>query len=68
MSTVTFKGTPVRLAGELPAVGHAAPPFHLTAADLSEKGLDAFTGRIKIFEHRPESRHLGLRHVRAKVQ
>lgn len=48
MSTVTFKGAPVRLAGELPAVGHAAPPFHLTASDLSEKGLGEFTGRVKI--------------------
>lgn len=48
MSTVSFKGAAVRLAGELPAVGHVAPPFRLTAADLSEKGLDAFTGRVKI--------------------
>jgi thiol peroxidase len=48
MTTVTFKGTPVRIAGELPAVGHAAPPFRLTAADLSEKGLESFTGKVKV--------------------
>jgi thiol peroxidase len=48
MASVTFKGTAIRLSGEPPAAGDAAPPFHLTAADLSEKGLDAFTGNIKI--------------------
>lgn len=48
MATVTFKGTPVRLSGELPAAGQAAPPFRLTAADLSEKGLESFTGKVKV--------------------
>ncbi len=48
MAQVTFKGGPVRLAGEFPSVGQAAPPFQLTAADLSEKGLDAFTGKVKV--------------------
>ncbi|MBM4153470.1 MAG: thiol peroxidase [Lentisphaerae bacterium] len=48
MATVTFKGTPVRLSGELPAAGQAARPFHLTAADLSEKGLESFTGKVKV--------------------
>lgn len=48
MATVKFKGTPIRLSGDLPAVGQVAPPFLLAAADLSEKGLDAFTGKLKI--------------------
>lgn len=48
MSKVTFKGTPVEIAGELPAVGRKAPDFRLTAADLSEVGLADFRGKAKI--------------------
>lgn len=48
MVTVTLNGTPCRLAGELPAVGAVAPPFQLTAADLSDVGLDRFAGRVKL--------------------
>ncbi len=48
MTTVTFKGTPVRIAGDLPSVGQAAPPVRLTAADLSEKGFESFTGKVKV--------------------
>ena len=48
MGTITFKGEPVRLAGSLPAVGTIAPSFKLTAADLSDVGLDKFAGKTKI--------------------
>ena len=48
MATVTFKGSPIRISGELPAPGQAAPPFRLTAADLSEKGVESFTGKVKV--------------------
>ncbi len=48
MATVTFQGTPCRLAGELPAVGAAAPPFRLTASDLSDLTLDHFAGHVKL--------------------
>lgn len=48
MSKVTFKGTPIDMAGELPAVGRKAPDFKLTAADLSDKGLADFRGKAKI--------------------
>ena len=48
MGTVTFKGNPVKLAGELPHVGAIAPPFKLTAADLSDVGLGHFAGKTKI--------------------
>lgn len=36
------------MAGELPAVGTVAPPFRLTAADLSDVGLDRFADRVKL--------------------
>lgn len=48
MATVTFKGGAVRTAGDLPAVGARAPEFRLAAADLSDKGLKDFAGKVKI--------------------
>jgi len=48
MSTVTFKGTPIQLAGSFPAVGNAAPAFKLVAGDLSDKQLADFKGKTKI--------------------
>ena len=48
MSQVTFKGSPVKVAGTLPSVGDKAPAFSLTASDLSDKGLEAFAGRKKV--------------------
>ncbi|KTG17934.1 MULTISPECIES: thiol peroxidase [unclassified Guyparkeria] len=48
MSQVTFKGTPVQVAGSLPAIGDKAPAFTLTGSDLSDKGLEAFAGQKKV--------------------
>lgn len=48
MSKVTFKGTPIEIAGELPAVGRKAPDFTLAAADLSDVSLAKFRGQAKI--------------------
>lgn len=48
MATVTFKGNPIRLSGELPAIGSKAPDFRLTASDLSEVSLADLRGRKKI--------------------
>lgn len=48
MATVTFKGNPIRLSGELPAIGSKAPDFRLTAGDLSEVSLADLRGRKKI--------------------
>ncbi len=45
MATVTFKGSPVPTAGELPAVGEPAPAFCLTGADLADVTLAAFAGK-----------------------
>jgi len=48
MSTVTFKGTPIQLAGNFPLVGKQAPDFKLAAGDLSDKQLADFKGKTKI--------------------
>lgn len=48
MATITLKGTPIQTAGALPKVGVKAPPFTLTAGDLSDVGLDAFAGKKKV--------------------
>ncbi|MCO6441687.1 MAG: thiol peroxidase [Nitrococcus mobilis] len=48
MATVTFKGNPIRLSGELPAVGSKAPDFRLTAGDLTEVSLADLRGRKQI--------------------
>jgi len=48
MSTVTFKGTPFKLAGTFPSVGQQAPNFKLAAGDLSDKQLADFKGKTVI--------------------
>lgn len=48
MSKVTFKGTPIDISGDLPAVGHKAPDFKLAGADLSDVSLADFGGKTKI--------------------
>ncbi len=48
MTTITLKGHPIHTVGVLPAVGSKAPPFKLTAADLADVGLGAFSGKKKI--------------------
>ncbi len=48
MATVTLQGNPVKLNGELPAVGAAAPDFHLVSADLQDVRLKDYAGKKKI--------------------
>lgn len=48
MATITFKGSPIQTAGNLPATGTTAPDFSLCGADLQDKGLSAFAGKKKI--------------------
>lgn len=48
MATITFKGTPIQTIGALPKVGSKAPAFKLTAADLSDVGLDKYAGKKKV--------------------
>lgn len=45
MTTTNFKGNPVKLSGEMPAVGSKAPNFTLVKGDLSETKLSDFAGK-----------------------
>lgn len=45
MAKVTFKGEPVSLKGDLPAVGEMAPDFSIVKNDLGELTLEQFRGQ-----------------------
>ncbi len=45
MAKITFKGSPVNTAGDLPRVGAEAPDFSLIKTDLSEVTLADFKGK-----------------------
>ena len=48
MNTITFQGSPLHLAGALPAVGQKAPDFTLLANDLSPRRLQDFADKALI--------------------
>ena len=48
MATVTLKGNPVTVAGNLPSKGDSGPDFNLTGKDLAEVGLKNFAGKRKV--------------------
>lgn len=48
MATVTLKGNPIKLEGNLPKVGDAAPDFKVVKEDLSEFSLSDYKGKIKV--------------------
>src|SRR3569832_1472840 len=48
MATVTLKGNAIHTNGELPAVGSAAPDFHLVDKDLKDVRLVEFKGKKKL--------------------
>ncbi len=48
MSTVLLHGTPVPVAGTLPAKGTVAPDFALTAKDLATVNLATYAGKRKV--------------------
>ncbi len=48
MPSVTLKGNPVPLAGQLPGQGQAASDFNLVNKDLQNVSLDAFAGKRKV--------------------
>ncbi|MBM4117326.1 thiol peroxidase [bacterium] len=45
MARFTLRGNPFNTVGELPALGSAAPEFHLVKTDLGELTLDALKGQ-----------------------
>ena len=48
MATVTFKGSPVQLAGSFPGKGQTAPAFTLVGTDLKDVSLADYAGRRKV--------------------
>jgi thiol peroxidase len=48
MSKVTFKGQPISVDGQFPAVGTAAPAFQLVGGDLSDVALSSYAGKRKV--------------------
>lgn len=48
MASVTLKGNPVTVSGELPAAGSAAPDFTAVKNDLSSVSLGDFAGKSVI--------------------
>lgn len=47
-TTVTLRGNPVRVDGDLPKAGAAAPDFKLTSAALADVSLKDFAGKKKV--------------------
>lgn len=45
MAQTALQGSPVNLAGEMPAVGDAAPDFKLVDKDLNDKSIRDFAGK-----------------------
>ncbi|TGL62250.1 thiol peroxidase [Leptospira ognonensis] len=48
MSSVTLKGSPISLEGNMPKAGDKAPDFKVTKQDLSEISLKDMSGQVKI--------------------
>jgi thioredoxin-dependent peroxiredoxin len=48
MATVTLKGNPVTVSGNLPKKGDVVPEFSLAAKDLSDVTLKAYAGKRKV--------------------
>ena len=48
MATVTLKGNPVAVSGNLPKKGDAAPDFSLTGKDLADVSLKTYAGKRKV--------------------
>jgi thiol peroxidase len=48
MAQTALQGNPVKLAGDLPAVGSTAPDFKLVTGDLNDVTLDTYAGKKKL--------------------
>ncbi len=48
MATITLQGNEIHTNGELPAVGSAAPDFHLVDGELNDRRLADYQGRKKL--------------------
>jgi len=52
-TTITLRGTPVRVDGDLPAAGAKAPDFQLTSGSLADVSLKDFAGKRKVLNIYP---------------
>ncbi len=52
-TTVTLRGTPLRVDGDLPVAGAKAPDFKLTSGALAEVSLKDFAGKRKVLNIYP---------------
>ena len=52
-TTISLRGTPVRVDGDLPAAGAKAPDFKLTSAALADVSLKDFAGKRKVMNIYP---------------
>ena len=52
-TTISLRGTPVRVDGDLPAAGSKAPDFQLTSAALADVSLKDFAGKRKVLNIYP---------------
>lgn len=52
-TTITLRGTPLRVDGDLPVVGAKAPDFKLTSGSLADVSLQDFAGKRKVFNIYP---------------
>ena len=52
-TTVSLRGTPVSVDGDLPAKGSKAPALNLTAGDLAEVTLQTYAGKRKVLNIYP---------------
>jgi len=48
MASVTLKGNPVPVAGQLPQKGQSAPDFNLVNKDLQNVSLEQYAGKRKV--------------------
>ena len=53
IDTVTMKGQPFALAGNIPVVGDKAPEFEVLANDLSSYKLSSCSGKVRIISSVP---------------
>lgn len=52
-TTISLRGTPVRVDGDLPAAGAKAPDFKLTSAAMADVSLKDFAGKRKVMNIYP---------------
>lgn len=48
MASVTFKGTPFQMSGQMPQVGDQAPAFTLVSTELAPVSLADSSGKVRI--------------------